>query len=483
MDNMSDKERDEYLNSILNEADSLHTGSEASDNDKSTVNAPVADVKDNKETEGVQTDSCAAEKSSEAEQSVSEDAEQNFSENSGSRFASPPDEAEADSEKGIGSTEDGADEADEDEYEEEDEEDEDRRPKKRKKKHSAGRLVFALILTTVIVCISLGIAVFIMNIVKSITGLDRSSVQMVVDIPENYNTTQIAGILEDNQIIDNADLFVFMAKFKGVDGSFSAGSHILSPNMTYSDIMDELCKHYEEEREEVDVTFPEGITIYDAAAILEEKGVCGSDRFIYIFNSSSFGFDFEKEVTTSTDKFMKMEGYLFPDTYTFYVDEEAEVVAKKIYRNFENRLTPDYYGRMKDVGLTLEETVTLASMVQLEGQNTEDMKKIASVFLNRYRSRKFPRLESDPTRKYAEDVVKPNLEVFDEEIVDGYNTYKCQGLPSGPVCNPGLDAISAVLYPADTDYYFFCADIDTGEVFYAETLEEHEENLVKAHLA
>lgn len=180
---------------------------------------------------------------------------------------------------------------------------------------------------------------------------------------------------------------------------------------------------------------------------------------------------------------MKMEGYLFPDTYTFYVDEEAEVVAKKIYRNFENRLTPDYYGRMKDVGLTLEETVTLASMVQLEGQNTEDMKKIASVFLNRYRSRKFPRLESDPTRKYAEDVVKPSLEVYDEDIVDGYNTYKCQGLPSGPVCNPGLDAISAVLYPADTDYFFFCADIDTGEVFYAETLEEHEENLVKAHLA
>lgn len=476
MDNMSDKERDEYLNSILNEADSSNTEPETSDKDKSTVNAPETDGEDNKETEGVQSDSGSAEGSPEAEQDLSDDEKQNFPENSGSRFASPPDEAG--SEK-SGSTEDGTDE-DEEEYEDEEE---DRRPKKRKKKHSAGRLIFALILTTVIVSISLGIAVFIINTVKSITGLDRSSVQMVIDIPENYNTTQIAGILEDNQIIDNADLFVFMAKFKGVDGSFSAGSHILSPNMTYSDIMDELCKHYEEEREEVEVTFPEGITIYDAAAILEEKGVCDKDRFIYIFNSSSFGFDFEKQVTTSTEKFMKMEGYLFPDTYTFYVDEEAEVVAKKIYRNFENRLTPDYYGRMKDVGLTLEETVTLASMVQLEGQNTEDMKKIASVFLNRYRSRKFPRLESDPTRKYAEDVVKPNLEVYDEEIVDGYNTYKCQGLPSGPVCNPGLDAISAVLYPADTDYFFFCADIDTGEVFYAETLEEHEENLVKAHLA
>lgn len=478
MDNMSDKERDEYLNSILNEADDSNTESdpEAFNKDNNTVNASETDGE--KETDRVQSDSgSTAEELSEAKQNVSEDTEENITERTGSRFASPPDEADADLEEGSG-TENSTD-IDTDE----DDETERRSPKRKKKKHSAGRLIFALILTTVIVCISLGIAVFIIDTVKSITGLDRSSVQMVIDIPENYNTTQIAGILEDNQIIDNADLFVFMAKFKGVDGSFSAGSHILSPNMTYSDIMDELCKHYEEEREEVEVTFPEGITIYDAAAILEEKGVCDSDRFIYIFNSSSFGFDFEKQVTTSTDKFMKMEGYLFPDTYTFYADEEAEVVAKKIYRNFENRLTPDYYGRMKDMGLSLEETVTLASMVQLEGQNTEDMKKIASVFLNRYRSRKFPRLESDPTRKYAEDVVKPNLEVYDEDIVNGYNTYKCQGLPSGPVCNPGLDAISAVLYPADTDYFFFCADIDTGEVFYAETLEEHEENLVKAHLA
>lgn len=122
-------------------------------------------------------------------------------------------------------------------------------------------------------------------------------------------------------------------------------------------------------------------------------------------------------------------------------------------------------------------------MVQAESSNISDMKKVASVFLNRLNnSEEYPRLESDPTRKYVEDVIKPNIDIPNQEMFNAYDTYKGEGLPPGPICNPGLDAISAVLYPEDTDYYFFCADLETGEVFYAKTLEEHQENLVKAHL-
>lgn len=355
--------------------------------------------------------------------------------------------------------------------------------KKKKKKGRAGRLVFALVLTTLIVCISIFIAVFILNTVKSVTGLDRPDYQVVVDIPENSTTDEISQILLDNSIIDNAELFSLMAKLKGVDGSFTAGSHVLSPNMSYSDIMTELQEYYEEERETVDITFSEGITLCEAADLLEKNGVCEAERFIYIFNSSSFGFDFEDQVETSSDKFMKMEGFLFPDTYTFYVEEEPEVVAKKFYKNFENRITPDLYGRMKDLGISLEDTITLASIVQAEAGDPSDMKKVASVFWNRLNNPKeFPRLESDPTRKYVEDTIEPNIEVPDEEMFKKYNTYEGEGLPPGAIGNPGLEAVNAVLYPADTNYYFFCADLNTGEVFYAETLDEHEQNLVKAHL-
>lgn len=446
---------EEYLNSILNE----NSGSE-NDIDISENAADAENISDNVSEEALQSEEEAPEETN-GEQPEESDSPEEAEEE-------VPDEDSL--EANFGHSDD------------EDEPPPKPRKRKRKKKKKGARLAFALVLTSLIICISVFIAVAVINVVKTVTGLDRADVQIVVDIPENSSAYEIADILESEGVIDNADLFGLMAQFKGVDSSFSAGSHVLSPNMTYSDIMDELCKHYEEERESVDITFPEGITVYDAAALLEENGVCEADRFIYIFNSSSFGFDFEKLVTTSSDKFLKMEGYLFPDTYTFYKDEEPEVVAKKFYRNFENKLTPDYYGRMEDLGLTLEETVTLASMIQAEARSTSDMKKVSSVFQNRLKSDEFPRLESDPTTKYVNNVIKPNIEVPDQDMFTAYDTYKGEGLPPGPICNPGLDAISAVLYPAETDYYFFCADLGTGEVFYAETLEEHEENLVKAHL-
>ncbi|MGN0691892.1 MAG: endolytic transglycosylase MltG, partial [Oscillospiraceae bacterium] len=377
-DNMSEKEREEYLNSILNE----NSGTENTD-------AADNDTDGSEETKApADNDAAAVEDTSPEEVTDSEVTETEGSDEQ-------PDEAEnaEENEKAV---------PDEDSLEANFGHSDDEvlvqnppKKKKRKKKKKGAGLVFALILTTLIICISIFIAVTVINVVKTITGLDREDVQIVVEIPENSTAYDIADILETEGIIDNADLFGLMAQFKGVDSSFSAGSHVLSPNMTYSDIMDELCRHYEEERESVDVTFPEGITVCDAAQLLEENGVCDADRFIYIFNSSSFGFDFEKLVTTSSEKFMKMEGYLFPDTYTFYKDEEPEVVAKKFYRNFENKLTPDYYGRMDDLGLTLEETVTLASMVQAEAQSFSDMKKISSVFQNRLKSKDFPRLESD----------------------------------------------------------------------------------------
>lgn len=372
-----------------------------------------------------------------------------------------------------------------DEYEDDDDydDDDDYRPARKKKKgHNPGSIIFALVLTTVIISVSIIAAVFILRIVQEVTGLDRPDTQMVIDIPENTNTAEIAEILLDEGIIGNADMFRFMARFRGEDASFVAGSHLLSPNMTYGDIMEELQVNIEEERQTVDVTFPEGITLVKAAELLEENNVCDAERFIYIFNSSEFGFDFEEQVEASAEKFYKMEGFFFPDTYSFYVDDEPEVVAKKIYRNFENRITPDYYGRMKDLGMTLEETITLASMIQAEARGVRDMKNVSSVFHNRLKSRDYPRLESDPTTNYVDEVIKVYIEIADQEMFKAYDTYKGEGLPPGPICNPGIDAIEAALYPTDTEYYYFCADLETGEVFYAATLEEHDQNLIRAHL-
>ena len=112
------------------------------------------------------------------------------------------------------------------------------------------------------------------------------------------------------------------------------------------------------------------------------------------------------------------------------------------------------------------------------------MKMVASVFHNRLNNPdEFPLLQSDPTTNYAEEVIEPNLEIPSQSMCDAYDTYVGGGLPPGAICNPGIEAIEAVLYPRDTDYFFFCSNLETGEFFYAETLAEHEANLVTAGLA
>ena len=136
------------------------------------------------------------------------------------------------------------------------------------------------------------------------------------------------------------------------------------------------------------------------------------------------------------------------------------------------------------MGKTLEETLTLASIVQAEAGDTANMKRVASVFYNRLNnSDDFPLLQSDPTSAYVRDVIIPNSDYVTDNMKTAYDTYKGAGLPPGPICNPGLDAIKAVLYPAETDYFYFCSNLETGEFYYAKTLEEHEANLVKAGLA
>lgn len=356
--------------------------------------------------------------------------------------------------------------------------------KKRRKKKSHGRFVFGLLLTIIIVGISVVCAVYILKFSKELLGIDKSDVEIVVEIPMNSGTADIADVLYNEGIIDNTYLFRFFSKIKGTDGTYVAGPHTMSPKMTYGDMVEELQKGAVDERESVDIVFQEGITLFDAAHKLEDKGVCGADEFIRAFNTSDYGFDFEEKVKVSSLKFYKMEGYLFPDTYSFYVDEDARIVAKKFCRNFEAKITPDLYGRMNDLGMDLEETLTLASMVQAEAQSVYDMKRVASVFLNRLNNPdEYPLLQSDPTRKYVEDIIKPNIEVPSKAMFEAYDTYTGAGLPPGPICNPGLDAINAVLYPAETDYYYFCANVETGEVFYAKTLDEHNENLVLAGLA
>ena len=193
-----------------------------------------------------------------------------------------------------------------------------------------------------------------------------------------------------------------------------------------------------------------------------------------------------------------LEGYLFPDTYEFYVVDYlkqnknydtstwAKKAADKMMDNFEDQITKKMKARMKELGMSLDETIILASLIQREGKTEEDMAMISSVFHNRLDDpENFPQLQSDTTDTYIEQTIKPKITSSNkaqmQKIEDAYDTYKCVGLPVGAVCNPGLDAIHAALYPDDTNYFYFLAARD-GTFYWAETLEQHEQNIIDADL-
>ncbi len=347
-----------------------------------------------------------------------------------------------------------------------------KKKRKRKKKRNTGKIAFRLIIFCVIIIIACICAFFLINIGMEVTGLGRhDDTELTIEIPKGATSEDIANILVDNEIINNPIAFRVLSNKQNAN-SYKAGKHKVTANMSYSDLIDVLQQDPIQEKISVDVTFPEGYTLDQCAAVLEEAGVCRADEFIEAFNSAEFGYNFEKKVEDKPTKYYKMEGYCFPDTYTFFKDSEPEIVCKKIYANFAEKVNANMLGRMEDLGLTLDETLALASIVQSEAPTSNQMKLVSSVFWNRLNDKEtFPRLESDPTKKYA---ALSGIELYD--------TYKSEGVPPGAICNPGADAINAVLYPEETEYYFFCSNLTTQEFYYAKTLKQHEKNLAEAGL-
>lgn len=347
---------------------------------------------------------------------------------------------------------------------------------KKKKVRKGLRALRSIILTLLILGVSVGLAVLIITYGRDVLGINNDNTTKIVTIPQGADTEEIAELLESEGIITYPKVFTMFAGLSGKDVSFTAGDHELRPDMAYDTIFENLASPSLGSEDVVNIAFPEGITLVEAADRLEEQGVCDADDFIEYFNEARFDLAYESHLPSfTTGKFYKMEGYLFPDTYQFYVDMDVDLVCQKILRNFNSKITDRDYARMEELGISLDETLTLASIIQMEAGSLDQMSRISSVFWNRLNNvETFPKLQSDPTINYVEDVIKPHISSYDEVIFEGYNTYECNGLPAGAICNPGYDAIQAALYPASTDYYYFYANLNTGETYFSRTLSEHE---------
>ncbi|MBQ8688027.1 MAG: endolytic transglycosylase MltG [Ruminococcus sp.] len=347
---------------------------------------------------------------------------------------------------------------------------------KKKKRRKGLRALRSIIMTILILGVSILLAVLIITYGRDILGINNNNTTKIVTIPQGADTEEIAEILEAEGIITYPKVFTIFAGMSGKDVNFTAGDHELRPDMAYDTIFENLASPSLGSADVVDIAFQEGITLVEAAERLEEQGVCDADEFIEYFNEARFDFAFESHLPSfTTGKFYKMEGYLFPDTYQFYQDMDVDLVCQKILRNFNSKITDRDYARMEELGISLDETLTLASIIQMEAGSLDQMSRISSVFWNRMNnSETYPKLQSDPTINYVEDVIKPHISSYDEEMFSGYNTYECDGLPAGAISNPGYDAIQAALYPASTDYFYFYSNLNTGETYFSKTLSEHE---------
>lgn len=232
--------------------------------------------------------------------------------------------------------------------------------------------------------------------------------------------------------------------------------------------------------QEMQLVIPEGYTLARVGMTLEEMGICTAEEFIRETQNGDFSsYPLVAAQTPDENRCFLLEGYLFPDTYSIYSTETPNAVIGKLLSNTETRITPELRARIDTGGYTVDEILTLASIIEKEALGGYHMPMISSVLHNRLDAGM--QLQCDVTIVYVEGAVKPFIDGDINRYNEYYNTYKCPALPAGAICNPGLAAIEAALSPADTDYYYFVTDEDRN-YYYASTWEEHEENLVAAGL-
>ena len=325
--------------------------------------------------------------------------------------------------------------------------------------------------------------------------VDRNDATPIeVTIPASSSASSIARILygacgyDQEGLISSTAVFKVYVDFVGKANSLQAGTYVLSKNMSVKQIVEELCEG-NPPKATVKFTVPEGYTIAGIAKVLLEKGLITSESQLFDMAKTgeaftNFAFINEAAMTqNAVSRAYLLEGYLFPDTYEVYADASVETIIIKMLNRFNDVFSDEYLARAQELGLTMDQVVTLASLIEREAQAPDDFAKVSAVFHNRLNS-DMP-LQSCASLSYVLGITKYTFTDAERASDSLYNTYKFNGLPVGPVSNPGKAAIEAALYPNEqyvTDgYLYFCNQnpAETHELIFAKTYEEHQENVRK----
>ena len=293
-----------------------------------------------------------------------------------------------------------------------------------------------------------------------VLALTRPDENVEVVINEGDDLDDITATLKEAGAIEYEWLFKLYCKFTGSEDYFDPGVYTINLTYDYHALVNNLMASASS-RETVTLMIREGADCYEIFDLMEKNGVCSREKLEQAAANYEFDYSFLERIPYGESN--RLEGYLFPDTYEFYLMDEPQKVLNRLLRNFEARLTEDDLDAIKNSGYTMREILTMASIVEGEAANDVERPVIASVMYNRLNNWDVPLLGMDSTIYYGAKLMNTT---FTTELDSPYNTYLHQGLPPGPISNPGLNSIRAVLHPDETDFYYFATGIDGVNHFF-----------------
>ncbi|MGX7395196.1 endolytic transglycosylase MltG [Carnobacterium mobile] len=350
---------------------------------------------------------------------------------------------------------------------------------RQQEKKMVNKIVLSIITILFLLLVVLGVVGY-HYVTTSLEPLNASSKEEIqVEIPSGASSADISRILEKDKVIKSASVFSFYIKLNN-ETDFQAGYYLFSPSMT----LDEIIHSLQEGGSPVafdgtKILVQEGVTVEQIADSIEKSTDFTAAEFLKIVQDPKFLADLQTKypellsnAMDAKDTRYVLEGYLFPATYDFTEEMSLKEVVENMVKKTDE-VMQEYYTAIQEKHLTVHEVMTLASLIEREGNTYEDRTKIASVFFNRLEA-EMP-LQSDISVLYALNKHKEVVTYKDLEVDSPYNLYKNTGYGPGPFDSPSQDSIKAVLNPAETNYLYFLADTKTGKVYFSRTYTEHQE--------
>ncbi|MDY3280957.1 endolytic transglycosylase MltG [Dysosmobacter sp.] len=309
---------------------------------------------------------------------------------------------------------------------------------------------------------------------NDLCSLNKEPVEVTVEVTSEDDLDSIAQKLKDAGLVEYKWFFKFFGKIDKAEEKIGIGSYQLNSNMDYIALITAMRNSSGNlKAETVRVTIPEGYTVQQIIKLLAGKGVNTEEALTEAAKNTKFSYDF---INNDSTELSRLEGYLFPDTYDFYLNEKPSSALNRLLQNFDKKMTAERMEAVEASKYSLKQIMIIASLIEKETDGT-DQRNIASVIYNRLdgpgdKGGTYGMLQVDASLLYGLPDHEGAITNADKQTDSKYNLYKYAGLPPTPIANPGIAAIDAALDPAQTDYYYYALGKD-GKHYFSTTLAEH----------